>query len=53
MPMETCEPNPVAEHFALGLELGVTGTPAVIMMDGTLVPGYQPASAFAEMLGLL
>ncbi len=53
LPMETCEPNPVAEHFTLGLELGVTGTPAVIMMDGTLVPGYQPASAFAEMLGLL
>jgi protein-disulfide isomerase len=32
--------------------LGVTGTPAIILMDGTLIPGYQPAKKFAEVLGL-
>ncbi|CAI8340401.1 MAG: Thiol:disulfide interchange protein DsbC [SAR92 bacterium MED-G29] len=47
-----CADNPVAEHFALGRQLGVTGTPAVILMDGTLIPGYQSAEDFAKMLGL-
>lgn len=47
-----CTDNPVAEHFALGQRIGVTGTPAIILMDGTLVPGYQPAESFAKILGL-
>jgi len=49
---EVCEDNPVAEQYAFGAELGVTGTPAIILMDGTLIPGYQPAKKFAEALGL-
>ena len=50
--VEVCEDNPVAEQYAFGTELGVTGTPAIILMDGTLIPGYQPAKKFAEVLGL-
>ena len=50
--IEVCEDNPVADHFAFGGQLGVTGTPAIIFMDGTLIPGYQPAKKFAEALGL-
>ncbi len=50
--VEVCEDNPVAEHYAFGTQLGVTGTPAIILMDGTLIPGYQPAKKFAEVLGL-
>ncbi len=49
---EVCEDNPVAEQYAFGSQLGVTGTPAIIFMDGTLIPGYQPAKKFAEALGL-
>jgi len=49
---KVCADNPVAEHFALGQRIGVTGTPAIVLMDGTLVPGYQPAASFAQMLGL-
>lgn len=49
---EVCEDNPVAEQYAFGSELGVNGTPAIIFMDGTLIPGYQPAKKFAEALGL-
>ena len=47
-----CADNPVADHYALGQRIGVTGTPAIILMDGTLIPGYQPAEAFAQILGL-
>ena len=49
---KVCTDNPVAEHFALGQRIGVTGTPAIVLMDGTLIPGYQPAAAFAQILGL-
>lgn len=39
-PMQ-CE-NPIAEQYQLGIQLGVTGTPALLMADGQLVPGYVP-----------
>jgi len=47
-----CEDNPVADHYRLGSSLGVTGTPAIILMDGTLVPGYKPVAELAELLGV-
>ena len=52
VPIEVCEDNPVAEHYVLGDSIGVTGTPAIVLMDGTLIPGYQPAENFAKLLGL-
>jgi len=36
---EQCE-NPIAEQYKLGIALGVTGTPALLTSDGTLIPGY-------------
>ncbi|MCT2529983.1 thioredoxin fold domain-containing protein [SAR92 clade bacterium H921] len=47
-----CDNNPVAEHFALGRDLGVSGTPSIILMDGTMIPGYQPAADLAKIFGL-
>ena len=51
IPMAECD-NPVAEHYALGQKVGVTGTPAIITSDGRLLPGYMPAENLAEALGL-
>jgi thiol:disulfide interchange protein DsbC len=31
----------IADHYALGVQFGVNGTPAVVLNDGYLVPGYQ------------
>nr|VFK13819.1 MAG: thiol:disulfide interchange protein DsbC [Candidatus Kentron sp. LFY] len=42
--------NPVKEHFALGRKIGITGTPAIVLEDGTLVPGYLSASRLQGML---
>ncbi|QQZ30240.1 DsbC family protein [Thiothrix subterranea] len=42
--------NPVAEQFELGQKLGVNGTPALLTMDGTMIPGYRPADQLAKML---
>ncbi|HEX7034397.1 MAG TPA: DsbC family protein [Pseudomonadales bacterium] len=51
IPPATC-PNPVADQFELGRELGVTGTPAIILEDGTLLPGYMPAEELARAVGI-
>ncbi|MCH4561873.1 MULTISPECIES: DsbC family protein [Halomonas] len=44
--------NPVESQYHLGMELGVQGTPAIVLPDGRLVPGYVPAERLAAMLGL-
>jgi thiol:disulfide interchange protein DsbC len=46
---EHCE-NPVAEQYQLGMALGVTGTPALLTTDGTLIPGYVPPEQLRERL---
>ncbi|MDT8399101.1 MAG: thioredoxin fold domain-containing protein [Pseudomonadales bacterium] len=44
--------NPVASQYRLGREVGVTGTPALVLEDGTILPGYIPAETLAGyMLG--
>jgi len=46
---EQCE-NPVAEQYQIGMALGVTGTPALLTADGTLIPGYVPPEQLRERL---
>jgi thiol:disulfide interchange protein DsbC len=46
---DQCE-NPVAEQYQLGMALGVTGTPALLTADGTLIPGYVPPEQLRERL---
>ncbi|MDZ3822408.1 MAG: DsbC family protein [Pseudoxanthomonas sp.] len=38
----TCD-NPVGADYALGQQIGISGTPALITEDGSLLPGYMPA----------
>lgn len=40
----------VAQQYAFGQRIGVTGTPNIILPDGSLVPGYQPAEKLEETL---
>lgn len=47
IPEATC-PNPVADQYELGREMGISGTPAIVLEDGTLLPGYMPAGRLAE-----
>jgi thiol:disulfide interchange protein DsbC len=42
--------NPVAKQYEIGQQLGVTGTPAVLLDGGELLPGYRPAPEVAKML---
>ena len=43
-------PNPIADQYELGREIGVTGTPALVTSDGTLIPGYMPPAQLRERL---
>lgn len=44
--------NPVARQYALGLEMGVKGTPAIVLPDGQMVPGFVPPERLSAMLEL-
>jgi thiol:disulfide interchange protein DsbC len=46
---KTCD-NPVQDHMLLGQAMGVTGTPAVVLEDGEMLPGYVPAKRMAKFL---
>jgi len=52
IPEIMCEGHPVNEHMEIVQELGLSGTPAVLFMDGTIIPGYRPAADFAKILGV-
>ena len=47
-----CPSDPVDEQFALGQQLGVSGTPSIITDAGEMFPGYIPAPQLAKRLGL-
>ena len=49
LPNKTCD-NPVADQYQLGQALGVQGTPAMFLEDGTSLPGYVPAKRLANAI---
>jgi thiol:disulfide interchange protein DsbC len=48
VPAATCD-NPVAKQYELGQLVGVSGTPAIVLANGKLIPGYQPAPQLAKV----
>jgi len=49
LPRAECD-NPVKANMELGELLGVTGTPAMVLDNGELLPGYVPAARLARVL---
>jgi thiol:disulfide interchange protein DsbC len=49
IPEKDCD-NPIAEHIKVAQQLGLQGTPMIILENGQVIPGYRPA---ADLLGLL
>lgn len=52
VPPVTCK-NPVAEQYASGRRMGLTGTPMIINEDGLMLPGYLPPDKMLESLDKL
>lgn len=45
-----CADNTVAQTYALGRDFAVQGTPAIIMANGEMLPGYLPPDALLQHL---
>jgi len=45
-----CATSPVADHYSLGRELNISGTPALVLSDGEIIPGYVDAKRLKEIL---
>ena len=52
MEIKDCE-NPIDEHLKISRGLGVRGTPAIILQDGSMLPGYVPANKLIAELASL
>jgi thiol:disulfide interchange protein DsbC len=50
LPKAECETQEIDNNIKLAEELGINGTPAMILPDGSLVPGYVPGE---ELLGII
>lgn len=42
--------NNVAEQYEVGASFGIQGTPAIVLPDGSMIPGYQPAAQLLTTL---
>jgi len=42
--------KPIEGEFNFGRQVGVNGTPAIILSTGTMVPGYQPPAQLEQLL---
>lgn len=40
----------VTQQFNVGRQLGISGTPSIVLSDGQLIPGYVPADKLIEIL---
>lgn len=46
---KTCD-NPVKGHLAVAERLGISGTPTMVLEDGSVVPGYLPPDRLVQAL---
>jgi len=49
---DDCDASIIDEHYALVNELGLSGTPALLIQNGSLIIGYRSAEELREILGL-
>lgn len=48
-----CDASIISTHYALGQDIGLRGTPAIVAEDGTLFSGYLPPMQLSEALASL
>jgi thiol:disulfide interchange protein DsbC len=51
LPAKTCD-NPVAKEYEIGRLAGLQGTPAIVLEDGRMLPGYMSADELGQVLGI-
>jgi thiol:disulfide interchange protein DsbC len=45
--------KPIEDEFDFGRQVGVNGTPAIILSSGLMMPGYQPPAQLEQLLKTL
>lgn len=50
---QKCDSSAISKHYILGQNVGLSGTPAIVFDDGTLVSGYLPPATLAGRLELI
>ena len=45
-----CDSSAVQEHYVIGRDVGLNGTPAIVLVDGTLIGGYMAPAQLAAAL---
>jgi thiol:disulfide interchange protein DsbC len=45
-----CDTSAVSAHYAMGQDVGLRGTPAIVLEDGTLFSGYLPPKQLTEAI---
>lgn len=49
-PTRTCDASIVSKHYLIGQDIGLRGTPAIVLHDGTLFSGYMPADKLKQAI---
>lgn len=49
-PTQSCDASIVNTHYLIGQDVGLTGTPAIVLDNGTLFSGYMPAPRLKEAI---
>lgn len=50
LPERKCKTSEIDENIKLGEKLGIRGTPAIILPDGGVIPGYKDADSLISMI---
>ena len=45
-----CDSSVVSSHYSMGQDVGLRGTPAIVLEDGTLFSGYLPPKQLSEAI---
>jgi thiol:disulfide interchange protein DsbC len=49
-PTATCDASTIQNHYVIGRDVGLEGTPAIVFSDGTLISGYMSPDQLATAL---
>lgn len=49
-PTRSCDASIINRNYAMGQDVGLRGTPAIVLEDGTLISGYLPATKLSEAI---
>lgn len=49
-PTRTCDASMVSTHYTIGQDVGLTGTPAIVLDNGTMFSGYMPAPRLKQAI---